>query len=294
MKKYALILNPVAGRGRTGKEEEIILELLKKHIGEFDLFQTEYPGHAREIAARISSDYSVLIAAGGDGTMHEVVNGMMGGTAVLAAIPTGSGNDFVKMLDLPGDLEECVKIICENKRKLIDVGKVGDVYFPNGLGVGFDAWVVKESRKIKKLRGFLIYLYAVLKTVFAYKNSIVTLTADGRTSDKNIFLIAIGNGKAVGGGFYLTPDAVIDDGKFDVCIIRGLSKREVFLNLPKAVKGNHTGMEQVEMLRTDHLEIESAEGIAVHADGELLGMNLKDLKISLLPRKLEVIYNMKN
>ncbi len=291
MKNYALILNPVAGRGKTRKAGETILELFEKYIGQFDLFRTEYPGHAREIAAKISSEYSVIVAVGGDGTMHEVVNGMMGGSAALAAIPTGSGNDFVKMLNLPKDLEHCVKIIRENKRKMIDVGKVGDVYFPNGLGIGFDAWVVRESRKVKKLRGFLIYLYAVMKTVFSYKNSTVTFCANGRRVEKKIFLIAIGNGKAVGGGFYLTPDAIIDDGKFDVCIIRGLSKKEVFLNLPKAVKGNHTNMEQVEMMRTDQLEILSEDGIAVHADGELLGMELKDLKISILPQILEVVYH---
>jgi len=291
VKNYALILNPVAGRGKTRKAGETILELFEKYIGQFDLFRTEYPGHAREIAAKISSEYSVIVAVGGDGTMHEVVNGMMGGSAALAAIPTGSGNDFVKMLNLPKDLEHCVKIIRENKRKMIDVGKVGDVYFPNGLGIGFDAWVVRESRKVKKLRGFLIYLYAVMKTVFSYKNSTVTFCANGRRVEKKIFLIAIGNGKAVGGGFYLTPDAIIDDGKFDVCIIRGLSKKEVFLNLPKAVKGNHTNMEQVEMMRTDQLEILSEDGIAVHADGELLGMELKDLKISILPQILEVVYH---
>ncbi len=225
--------------------------------------------------------------------MHEVVNGMMGGKAVLAVIPIGSGNDFVKMFNLPADVGQAVEIICRNNRMRIDVGKVGDVIFPNGLGIGFDAWVVRESLKVKRLRGFLIYLYSVLKTLFLYKNEPVTFSANGSVEEKKIFLIAVGNGVAMGGGFYLTPQAAIDDGKFDVCIIRALKKREALINLPKALNGSHTSIKQVQMLRTDKLKITSEKGIAVHADGELLGMNLKELDISILPNALEVIYNPK-
>ncbi len=289
MKKYAVIINPAAGRGKAGEQEQRILSLLKKRVGEFDVYRTEYPGHGKEIARNIRNEYSVIIAVGGDGTMHEIVNGMMGGSAALAAIPSGSGNDFTKMLNLPKDLENIIKIISEDRRKKIDIGQTGEVYFPNGLGIGFDAWVVRESKKIKKLRGFLIYLYAVLKTVFSYKNASILFSANGVVEKRDIFLIAVGNGKAMGGGFFLTPDAEIDDGKFDVCIIRSLNRREVFMNLPKAITGNHVTMPQVQMLRTDMLEINSEDGIAVHADGELLGMELKQLKISILPRALEVV-----
>ncbi|MBN2364796.1 MAG: diacylglycerol kinase family lipid kinase [Calditrichaeota bacterium] len=289
MKKYAVILNPAAGRGKVKNQEGIIFDLLKKEIGDFDIFRTEFPGHGQDISRKICSDYSVIVAIGGDGTMHETVNGMIGGTAALAAVPAGSGNDFIKMLNLPRDLKDIIHVIQEDKRKKIDIGKVGEIYFPNGLGIGFDAWVVRESQKIKKLRGFSIYLYAVLKTVFSYPNSSIIFSADGVTEMKDIFLIAVGNGRAMGGGFFLTPDALIDDGKFDVCIIHALSKREVFLNLPKAITGAHVTMPQVKMIRTDKLEIRSEEGIAVHADGELLGMNLKNLDISIMPQALEVV-----
>ncbi|MEJ2049623.1 MAG: diacylglycerol kinase family lipid kinase [Calditrichota bacterium] len=290
MLKYALILNPNAGRGKGAKLAEEIVALAKAELGDVTVFKTEYVGHAREIASKIKDEFDVLIAAGGDGTVHEIVNGMMFGHAALAAIPIGSGNDFIKMLDLTKDPAEAINVIKNNVRKKIDVGQVNDQYFPNGVGVGFDAWVVIESSKVKRLRGFLIYLYSVLKTVFAYENQNVIMTLNGKTEQKRIFLIAVGNGRAMGGGFFLTPDAEIDDGFFDICIIRALKKREVFTNVPKALHGAHVTMEQVEMLRTDKLHIESPTGIAVHADGELLGVDLKELDFRIHPKILEVIY----
>jgi diacylglycerol kinase (ATP) len=291
MKKYAIILNPQAGRGKAAKQEQELLRILKAGIGDYDLFKTEYPNHAKEIAAGLKNEYSVIIAIGGDGTVHETVNGMMGGTAALATIPVGSGNDFIKMLNLPKGLPEIVEVIRLNKRKRIDIGKVGETYFPNGVGIGFDALVTKASREVKKLRGFLIYLYAVVKTVFSYQNEWITLSANGKSEQREIFLIAVGNGRAEGGGFFLTPAAEFDDGLLDVCIIRGLSKREIFKYLPKAMNGKHVHLEQVEMLRTDRLQVISEKGITAHADGELLGLDLKQLDISLLPKALEVIYN---
>ncbi len=289
--QYALILNPAAGRGKGARLEEFLRNRLKEAFGEAAYFRTHHPNHAREIAQHIRDEYHVIIAAGGDGTVHEVVNGMVGGRASLAVIPIGSGNDFVKMLNLPLDPEAAIQVIRNNRRMKIDIGKVGEEYFPNGLGIGFDAWVVKESSKVKRLRGFLIYLYSVIKTIFIYRNEPVEFHANGEVRKKDIFLIAVGNGVAMGGGFYLTPDARINDGLFDVCIIHALKKREAFQNLPKAINGSHTSMGQVEMLRTDRLKIVSDKGIAAHADGELLGMELKELDISLQPAALEVIYH---
>jgi len=291
MKKYALILNPMAGREKGRKCEPEILAQVEKVLGDIDVYHTESTGHAQQISNDIKNNYSVIIVAGGDGTIHEVVNGMIHGNAALAVIPIGSGNDFIKMLNLPENINESIQIIKRNKRKRIDIGKIGERYFPNGLGIGFDAWVVKESKKVKRLRGFFIYLYAVLKTVFSFKNETISFYANGKTELKDIFLIAVGNGKAMGGGFYLNPEAIIDDGKFDVCIIHALKKREVFLHLPKTLKGKHTQLKQVETLRTDRLEIKSEKGIAVQADGELLGFDFKEINISILPKALEVVYD---
>ena len=171
MKKYAAILNPHAGRGSVTKARTKLAVLLQNEFGPMDIHLTEYPGHAREIAGSLKDSVEVIVGVGGDGTLHEIVNGMMGGKAALGVIPMGSGNDFIKMLNLPIDTAAALQVIKKNLRKKIDIGKIGDRYFPNGVGIGFDAWVVRESMKVKKLRGFLIYLYSVIKTIFLYNNS---------------------------------------------------------------------------------------------------------------------------
>jgi YegS/Rv2252/BmrU family lipid kinase len=288
---YALIYNPSAGRGKAARSEAKIRKILQEKIESFRFFRTEYPGHAEKLANEIKKKVDVIIVGGGDGTVHEVVNGMMGGSAVLGVIPIGSGNDFVKMFSLPKVPEKAIDIIFKNQRKKIDVGKINDSYFSNGVGIGFDAWVVRESKNVKRLRGFLIYLYAVLKTVFKYQNESIQLSFEGKSESRDIFLMAFGNGKAMGGGFFLTPEAEIDDGKLDICLITPLKKGEVFRHLPKVLNGRHISMKQVQMLRCKDMAITSKRGIAVHADGELLGMNLKKINISIMPKAIEVIYN---
>ncbi|GAB4335731.1 MAG: diacylglycerol kinase family lipid kinase [Calditrichia bacterium] len=291
--KIGLIINPRSGRGKGGRVGPHIHKLFRDSSCDILAYYTERRGHARQLAERIKNDVDIIVAAGGDGTVHEVVNGMVGGNAALGVIPVGSGNDFAKPLKMPKDLKKAVQIILENKRQKIDLGKVGNLYFPNGFGIGFDAYVVKESNSIQKLRGVLIYLYAVIKQALKYSNREMTIRVDGQVSTKDVFLIAIGNGVAMGGGFYLTPEASLTDGQFDVCIIRGLKKWEIFLHLPKVFWGGHVKMKQVEMLKTNELLIEAPGGVAAHADGELLPDESTRFEVELIPRALEVIYNAK-
>jgi diacylglycerol kinase (ATP) len=291
LKQYAVIFNPCAGKGRAAKMEAQLRRILREKLGEVDIFPTLHPAYARQISLELKDKYQTIIVAGGDGTIHEVVNGMVGGSAALGFVPIGSGNDFVRMMHIPHDLSEAVDVIRTGRQITIDVGQLGDEFFPNGIGVGFDAWVVKESLKIKRLRGIFMYLYAVLKTVFRYKNQTVTISVNGKSLEEDIFLVAIGNGKSMGGGFLLNPTAEINDGQLDICIIRGLKFREIFMHLPKALSGSHVHLEQVEVVRSDKIDINAPNGIAVHADGELLGMDFKELNVTVRPRCLTVIAN---
>jgi diacylglycerol kinase (ATP) len=287
--KFAVIFNPHAGRGKARKIENTLIRCLEKKIGVFEFYRTEFSGHAEQIAGEIKDKFDVIIAAGGDGTIHEIVNGIMGGVAALGIIPIGSGNDFIRSLAIPNQLEKAIEVIFKNNRKKIDIGRINSRYFANGIGVGFDAWVVKESQKVKYLRGFLLYLYAVLKTVLSYKQETIRLSIEGKTEVRHIYLSAFGNGKAMGGGFLLNPEAEIDDGKLDLCIIDPLKKWEAVWHLPKVITGKHLTLPQVQSVRSSKIDIFSENGIALHADGELLGLNLKEIKISILPKALEVI-----
>lgn len=292
--EYHIIINPAAGKGAGQKSEQQLLKLCKEHFGEFQLHKTEAPGHAAEIAKKSSSKNSIIIAVGGDGTVHDVVNGMVESEATLGIIPLGSGNDFVKMLNLPLDIKSAIEVIQKNKTMMTDVGKVNERFFPNGIGMGFDAVVVMEALKRKYAKGFLIYLFSVFRAMRYYQNHKITLHLNGTVEIRDIFMINVGNGKVLGGGFRLTPAAEIDDGQLDVCLFNPLSKGEILRHLPKAISGKHIYLPQVEMHKTTKLIIESEDGIPIHADGELLSSNLKRVEIQVVPKSLRVIHNLQN
>jgi len=289
---YCLILNPAAGRGEASHKKDAIVAALKKNTPNMEVRITSEPDEARRIAREVRDRYEVIIAAGGDGTVHEVVNGIAGSNAVLGVIPIGSGNDFVKMLSLPKKIDEAVRVIQADRRRKIDLGKVNDEWFSNGLGIGFDADVVVEANKIKRLRGFLIYLVAVLRTLLKFNNRSVRIEVDNTVIEKPVFMISVGNGSCQGGGFYLTPDAVIDDGLLDFCVFDALNTGQILRNLIKVFFGTHTRMPQVNVIQTEKMNIKAVEGIPIHADGELLDLNARELNIAVVPEALTVIHNL--
>lgn len=288
---YHVIYNPAAGRGYGERIEKKVLELLDSQLINYQYHLTRAQGHAQEIAGDLKESDSIIVVAGGDGTIHEVVNGIIGGNCTLGILPIGSGNDFIKSLNINKNLRLCLENIREGDSITIDIGKINDIYFPNGLGIGFDAVVVMETSKIKHLRGALIYFYAVFKALNYYKNQRVKITIDGATEEKDIFMISVGNGTSMGGGFKLTPLAKLDDGLLDVCIFNSLTKMEVYKNLPKAIHGKHLELSQVDLRRTTKLTVESETGIPFHTDGELISTDSKKIEIEIVPNALKIIYN---
>ncbi len=286
---YYFIINPASGRGKGaafGKRLEDKLSSLKL---DYRLVYTEKPMHARELAAEAAEKYDVIVAVGGDGTLQEILNGMHGSPAALGILPVGSGNDFVRAVPIPVDMEKSLALLLQDKRRKIDLAKVNDRIYHNGVGVGFDAWAVHTGNQVTRLRGNAIYLYAVLHTLANFKPQEVELSFNGNTFTKNYFLMTIANGVALGGGFYLTPDAEIDDGLLDLCLVQNMSKLSIIKNLLKVYSGKHKEDPRVEMVRTREITIRSENGFAVHADGELLSLNMKELNIEILPKRIELI-----
>jgi YegS/Rv2252/BmrU family lipid kinase len=230
-----------------------------------------------------------VVAVGGDGTINEIVNGLIGGSAMLGIVPVGSGNDFVRALDIPHNTKTAIDVLQAMNTRIIDIGKAGDRYFQNGLGIGFDAWVVQETIKTKALRGKALYLFSVLKTVYSYTPPRIILMYNDVQRAENFYLITIGNGISLGGGFKLTPNAILDDGLFDLTIIQNLKKLEVYQNLLGVFSGKHIYLEQVTTGRTNKLSLHSDEGFAAHVDGELISLSLNSLEVELLPKALKVV-----
>lgn len=267
--------------------------------------ETSGPGEATTLASDTTNDYDVVVAVGGDGTVHEVANGLIGTGKALGIIPIGSGNDFAKMLNLSKNLKDSIETLLKNKIHEIDVGKVVcspslelkssqqiiERYFVNGVGIGFDAQVAHESASLRWITGLPLYTFSLFRALITYQSPLFNLSIDHHKLYKKLFLVAIGNGTCVGGGFYLTPKAKIDDGYLDICVVEDVSIRRVLQVFPSVLKGDHGKYPEVGFFRGKKILIETENPTAVHADGEILGTRITNINIEIIPRKLKVLSN---
>lgn len=289
-----LIANPIAGRGRGGKILPQVQEALNRAGLEFSEAVTTKPLEAIDLARQAAEEgYELVVALGGDGTSHEVANGLLssGNSEVtLGMIPIGTGNDFASMFDTPTDLEAVALRLREGKTRLIDVGRVGDRYFVNTLGIGFDALASVEALKIQHLlSGMPLYLVAVLITLREYKIPHITVEFDGQRLSMPMTMLVVANGKREGGGFLIAPDAENDDGLFDICLARGLGRLGILRLLPEVMRGTHVDKEPVTMAKAKRVILDSPDPLPVHADGEIIYTDAHHLEIEIIPRRLRVI-----
>ncbi len=300
--KYHFILNPVAGRGRAYKAIKKIRSLLREKNVNHTFSITSAPKHATQLAKDAQKDYDVIVAIGGDGTVNEVMNGIINSQTKFGVIPLGSGNDFAKAVKMPHNLIDAIDIILGNKHIIADIGKVithrlvdnkieiyDERYFINGIGIGFDASVAYESSKIKRLRGLPLYISALFRALLKYKTLNFLVKLDELRLKSKYFLIAIGNGVSAGGGFYLTPDAKLDDKRFDVCYVDPVGIFKILKIFPSVLKGLHGRYKEVNFTHARNIEVSSEQKFFVHADGEIVGNNVNSVEISLIPAAIQVI-----
>lgn len=290
MPNYYFIVNPTSGRGKAAQGAELLKEKLIQRRVDHDIVFTEKPMHAQDLAEQAARKFDVIVIVGGDGTIQEVLNGMVGSDAAFGILPLGSGNDFVRAVPIPTHLDNSLDILLRDRRKRIDLAKVNDRIYHNGVGVGFDAWAVHTGNKVNWLRGNAIYLYAVLHTLINFKPQNVELTFNDQTYINDYFLMTIANGVALGGGFKLTPDAELDDGFLDLCLVQNMPMASIVRNLLKVYSGKHKEDPRVEIVKAKKVSIRSENGFAAHADGELMSLNMKELNIEILPKIIDLIY----
>lgn len=300
MEPVKVILNPAAGRGYGARVEPQLRQCLEDQGIRFDLERTVGPWHAAELAKRAAEDgFETIVSAGGDGTANEVINGLMaasenGVTRRMGVLAAGSGSDFASGVGLPLNVEDaCRHLTCDSVRT-VDLGRVTvsgkePRYFGNVVGIGFDGAVLMETLKIRRLRGLPLYLLAVLKAVFLrFHTPRVTVKYDEEIMDLTATMVSIANGPREGGGFIVAPDARPDDGVFDLCIAREVSRLTILRLLPHFLRGTHTDLDPVTMARATSVEVSSPEGLVAHVDGEVLCTDAREIKCEILPGALKV------
>jgi len=304
-KSYKIILNPTAGHGNGLKALPKIEQLFTQSGVSFDLLRTEHPGHGIELTRQaVKEGYQVIVAAGGDGTVNEVINGLMHskleGTAIppMGVLCVGRGNDFSGSVGIPTDLEGGFQALLAGNRRIVDVGRVvggkypQGRYFGNCVGVGFDAITTIEVSKLPRWGGYLSFMAAVLKTVFLYnKAPLARIEFDGSVITQRSLLISIMNGRRLGGGFIMAPNSVPDDGAFDLCIAEQMSSFEVIKMIPHFTRGDQATQPTIKTGRSAKISIIAQDGpLPAQTDGEIICVDGTRLDVEVLPRQIEIIY----
>ena len=305
MNHYRIIVNPISGRGHGAQAIPQIERLLGQQGLDFDLVRTEQPWHAAELAQQAAvAGYDVIVAAGGDGTANEVLNGLMqakgagdAGDVAMGVLCVGQGNDFAFGAGVPAALEEACRTLATDRRRVIDVGRVtGGLYpdgryFGNGVGIGFDAVVGFEALKLKRLSGFPSYIVAALKTIFLYyRPPMLRIECDNRTVTQSSLMVSVMNGRRMGGGVMMAPDSSPSDGLFDVCLVEHVSRARVFPLIVRFMQGTQGTHSAVSTERTKRVVVTAETGVLpAHADGETLSMDAVRLEMEILPRQLAVV-----
>ncbi len=243
--------------------------------------------HGCEEARAAAQAGEVPVVMSGDGLIGQVGGVLAGGDTPMGVIPGGRGNDLARVLDIPTDIRGAVDLLATGATRAIDVGEVNGRRFLGIASCGFDSDANRIANQARLVKGHLVYLYAALRTLAAWRPARFELTLDGNPLQFTGYSAAAANSKAYGGGMFLAPDAELDDGKLDVVYVTDVGKLRYLANLPTVFKGRHIQKEEVHVERAAEVRINADRPFAVYADGD----HLADLPatVRVLPRALNVI-----
>ncbi len=297
-RKIVFVVNPHAGNGKTGREWPRISQMAGEILGSFETRLTAKQDNATDLTRQCLRDGAdVVVCVGGDGTLNEVVNGffendmLIRKEAVLGFIPNGTGCDFARSFSTPSGIVSALESIKKGSTRTIDIGRIrfqnhqGDTtsrYFHNIASFGMGGEVVERVNRTSKALGpFITFIWGTLLTLFTYKKKDVTVTVDdGREFTLDIFHIAIANGRYQGGGMLVAPDALMDDGLFQITVIGAMSLLFVLARLPKLYNGKIKTIPQVAILTGKKATLRSTQHVLFDIDGEQPG---------ILPAEIEIV-----
>lgn len=289
MEKLLFIINPVAGRARSKELIGLIEKEMQNYPEDFSIQVTKGPEDAIDLVCQSQTDR--VIAVGGDGTVTEVAKGISKrGYGTLGIIPAGTGNDFIRSLDISKDPKIALETVIKGKTKSIDIGLANGHRFLNIGSIGLDAEVVQRAQKVKKTsKSPLSYIVSVFLTLVKYKNKEVTLVIDGKSLEKSLVLFAIGNGRYYGGGLQMIPGAKLDDGLLHICLVENIGKLRILTIFPELFKGRHTRHKKyTASFQAKSVKLLSREELYMNLDGDIFQAG-KEIDFSLAEEKLNIL-----
>jgi diacylglycerol kinase (ATP) len=294
-KKWVFIVNPIAGNGYAPTLVNKIQEMISRLGLLADVVFTTKKGHASQLAKQYADNgYTYIIGVGGDGTINEIATPLIcRNDIIVGLIPGGTGNDFLQITGFPARFEESDwEMFFRHHFMPMDVGQCNGKVFLNGMGLGFDAQVAAENYTAPgevKRGGKNKYIWHILKTLLFFKEKKMTVISNGQRSETDCFINTVSIGRRFAGGFFLTPEAIANDGLLDVCSIKRLNLFQRLRILLMVPGGTHIKDKKVNYYKTEKLLLEFADKVPFHVDGEL---NFAErFEISLLPCALKMIFN---
>ena len=294
--KTVFLVNPAAENGAAGRRwPELAHEAASLGL-QGDTRFSERPGHLTELAREAAADADLLVAVGGDGTVNEVVNGIAGLDVELALIPRGTGGDFVRTFGIPGKLDRAVEVALRGRTRAIDLGRgryrswAGEdeeSYFANIASAGMSGAIAKRTNETSKaLGGKVSYAWATVAVFSRWRSDEVRVRVDGTEQAGRMHDVIVANGRYLGGGMKMVPEAEPDDGLLDVLLIGDLTKRDLLLTMPKTYRGKHLPHPKATLLRGTTVEIDAPEPLPVELDGEQPGTT--PVCFEIVPRALRL------
>ncbi len=306
---HKFVINPVAGQGAGRQAIPEVNRLAREYRLDYDVAITERPGHATDLAREAARGKAgFVIAVGGDGTSNEVLNGLMQaweagyGDTSMGIVGIGRGNDFAYGFGIQPGIQAGFQCIQQNQVHQMDVGRIsgGDYpqgrFFGNGVGIGFDAVVGFEAAKLTHLHGFMNYIAAALRTIFLYFHApTLRIEFDDKVMVQPSLMVSIMNGRRMGGGFMMAPDAQPDDGLLNLCIAGQVSRMGILKLIPQFMKGTQSSHPKIKVAQASKVHVVAVQGaLPAHADGETICESGKELYVELIKQPLKALTGLRD
>ena len=287
MNKILFIVNPLSVKRKGINLERLIENNLDHASFDYRIIYTEYHNHAAELAETYRSDYRIIVAAGGDGTVNQVSQALVAYDNILGLIPLGSGNGLARDLGIPSNIGKSIKRINLLNTRVIDSGVIGGRHFTNIAGIGFDAEIAHDFAGSVR-RGLTGYARSVIRKFFSYKARVYTIRTDRGERSLEAFLISFANTGQYGNNAYISPDAKPDDGLLDICIIKKFPLHMAPVLAAKLFFKNISSSKYIEILRVKKISLVSEQLILGHIDGEPVGFD-REVSIEIKEKSLAVL-----